>query len=140
MAHTKRNPHAAGGTATTTPRRLGRERRSVILSAVAIVGIVTFAAGAVTTIISVFGEHATGGSFTGQFMGMKVTTSDTGLALAVTGALFTGLVRLLQPAAAVLFYEQDRRTWIERMPAWLGLAILLLASACLLALITGALR
>jgi hypothetical protein len=117
----------------------GPERRSIILSAIVIAGITAFLAGTGLTIFGVFFNQATVGSFSGRFMGMTVTTTNAGLGLAFMGALFAALARLLLPAAAVLFYEQDRRTWIERTPTWFGLAFLLLAFVCLLALITGVL-
>ena len=129
----KRNPPAA----TPRPRA---QHRSAILSAVAVVGIVVFLAGAALTVIGFFTPGAPTTSFSGQAPGMKVTTTNVGLALAFLGALFVGLVRVLRPAAGVLFYEQDRRLWIERTPPWFGPAFLAIALAALAAFVAALAR
>jgi hypothetical protein len=136
----KTNPHAAKPAATGSARQSRTARPSIILSAIAVAGIVVFLTGAVLTVVGFFVPQGTVGSFTGQAWGMKVTTTNAGLALAFLGALFVGLVRVLRPAAGVLFYEKDGRTWIERTPPWLGPAFLLLAFASLAALIVMGVR
>lgn len=111
-------------------------RRSIVLSGIAIVGIAVFVTGAVLTVLGFFVPNsANSGSFTGRMPGMKVSTTNVGLALAFLGLMFTAVVRLLRPAAGALFHERDSRTWVDRASPLLEIALLLLALTFLAILI-----
>ncbi len=133
-------PRQKPPTAKPAPPRPRAQHRSVILSSVAVAGIVVFLAGAVLTVIGFFTPSTPTIAFSGEAPGMKLSTSDVGLALGFLGALFVGLVAVLRPAAGVLFFEEDRRPWIERMPPWFGPAFLAIAVAALAALVVALVR
>lgn len=113
----------------------GPPSRSVIISAVAITGIVVFLVGTVVTTIGFFTASHADTSFAGKAAGLSVTTSNAGLALCFFGCVFVGLAAALKPVAAVMFYEQDQRNWIERAPPWIAPLCGLAAAACLVALV-----
>ena len=111
----------------------GPPSRSVIISAVAITGIVVFLVGTVVTTIGFFTASHADTSFAGKAAGLSVTTSNAGLALCFFGCVFVGLTAALKPM--VLFHEEDQRNWIERAPPWIAPLCGLAAAACLVALV-----